>query len=311
MTVTVPSFNPILFEGLSTDTKPDTWAAPGQPLQATPARSNFIETDTGDEYHYSGSAWVKHKDNGSIYSVDLDHRLEIPKGGIPGSSGVNKFGRNTNVASGATEEIWDGSASYVFPATALMTSISQTTDQTAMRGATIEVEGLDASWDAVTQNAVLDGTLTTNVVTLTTPLIRCFRMRVLADVVSTSPIRVHNAGETQDYAIIDTGNNQTLMAVYTVPNGKTAFMTCYYAHHNPATNQDPTSNPVTLWFRDNDNGYEAQIKNVVGLPNAGGFQHFFDPYIKITQKSDVFIKASPVGKAADVSAGFDLVLVDN
>jgi len=240
-----------------------------------------------------------------------DSNLRIPSGKISGHSSVNKFGRNINIASGSTEEIWDGSATYVFPSTALMTSISQTTDQVALRGANIEIQGLDSNWDFVTQISILDASDTTTVVTLTTALIRCFRMKVLADVIGDSDIRVHNAGETQDYAIITAGNNQTLMAIYTVPNGKTAYMTCYYAHHNPATNQNPTSNAIVLWASDRDSSYAKQIKNVVGLPDAGGFQHLFIPYIKFTQKTDIFITASPVGKAADVSAGFDFILIDN
>jgi len=223
---------------------------------------------------------------------------------------VNKFGRGV-VTSGSTFEIWDGNAAYVFPATALMTSMSQTTDQVAMRGASIEIQGLDASYDMVTQTKALDASDTTTVVTLATPLIRCFRMKVLADVVGDSNIRVHNAGETQDYAIITAGNNQSLMAVYTVPNGETAYITNYFSHHNPATGQDPTSNPIIIWARDKDNSYEAQVKNVVGLPNGGGFQHLFTPFNKFTQKTDIFVTASPVGKTADVSAGFDLIRVTN
>jgi len=253
---------------------------------------------------YNLYEWVK--DN-----IMKDYALEVTLGNVNGVTCINKYGLNGAVASGTEEEIWDGSAAYVFPATALMTSISQTADQAAMRGATIEVEGLDANYALVVQDAVLDGTLTTTVVTLTTALIRCYRMKVKADVVSTSPIRVHNAGETQDYAIIDTGNNQTLMAIYTVPAGKTAAMTNYWAHHHPATGQDPTSNPIKLWARDKANSYEAQLKHVVGLPNGGGFLHEFLPYVKFTEKTDLFITATPVGKAAAVSAGFDLYLVDN
>jgi len=240
-----------------------------------------------------------------------DLGVEIPAGNISGFSSVNKFGQNTAIASGATEEIWDGSATYVFPATALMTKISQTTDQVALRGDTVEVQGLDANWDLTIQNATLDASDTTTAVTLTTALIRCFRMKVLTDTVCDSTIRVHNDAENQDYAIINIGNNQTLMAIYTVPNGKTAYMTCYYAHHNPATGQDPTSNPIKLWASDRDNSYAKQIKHIVGLPNGDGFQHFFSPYTKFTQKTDIYMTASPVGKAADVSAGFDLILVDN
>ena len=226
------------------------------------------------------------------------------------SSAVNKFGRNSSVDIGVEEEIWDGSAAYVYPATALMVSISQTTDQAAMQGETVEIQGLDANWALVTQNATLDASDTTTPVTLTTPLIRVFRMKVLANVVTDSSIRVHNAGETQDYAIIQAGANQTQMAIYTVPADKTAYLTSYYAFVNPGTNLDPTSMPIRLWAQDNENTYAPQLKHVIGITSAG-YQLQFNPYLKFTEKTDIYITAQPVGKAADVSAGFDLILVDN
>lgn len=244
-----------------------------------------------------------------LHKLTGNQSLEAASGNNVGMTSVNKFGQNTDIASGVEEEVWDGSAAYSFPATALMTSMSQTADQELLRGGTIEVQGLDANWDLVVQTKDLDATLTTNVVTLDTPLIRCFRMKVLENVVAASPIRVHNAGETVDYAIIGIGNNQTLMAIYTVPNGKTAYMTNYYAHVNPATNLDPTSMPVRLWARDNESGYAPQLKHVVGQTSLG-FQHYFTPYYRFTEKTDIFITAQPVGKAADVSAGFDLIVVD-
>jgi hypothetical protein len=231
---------------------------------------------------------------------------------IPGVTGVNKFGRNSDVAQNGTEEIWDGSAAYTFPATALMVKISQTADQEAMRGKTIKIQGLDEDWNLVVQNAVLDATLTTTPVVLTTPLIRCFRMKVLANVVSASPIRIHNAAESTDYAIISTGNNQTLMAIYTVPANKSAYMVNYYANLNPAAAVGPTSLIINLWARDNASGYEKQIKSSLGLDSdaSSHILHEFQPHQLFTEKTDIFITASPTGKAADVSAGFDLILVD-
>ena len=246
--------------------------------------------------------------------ITTDPSLEISRGLVTGHSHVNKFGRNTAVVSGGTEEIWDGSATYVFPATALMTSMSQTTDQVAMRGATIELQGLDASWDAVTQTKALDASDTTTVITLDTAMIRCFRMKVLADVVGDSTIRCHNAGETQDYAVISTGNNQTLMAIYTIPNGKTGYMTSYYATANAGGGQ-PTTFNISLWASDRDNSYAKQLKHVQGVsadPDAyGRMQHFFNPYVKFTQKTDVYLTGTTAGAAADCSAGFDIILVDN
>lgn len=245
----------------------------------------------------------------SLHRLNTDLSIYAPSGSSTDITSVNKFGRNTSVDIATEEEIWDGSAAYSFPATALITSMSQTADQAAMRGATIEIQGLDANWELTVQTKALDATLTTNVVTLDTPLIRVFRMKVLANVVSTSPIRAHNAGETVDYAIISTGNNQTLMAIYTVPAGKIAYMTKYYVTVNPATNLDPTSNPIKLWARDNENGYERQLKHVVGII-SGSFTHEFNPYQKFSAKTDIYLTATPVGKAADVSAGFDLVLLN-
>ena len=248
------------------------------------------------------------------YSPNKDLMLEYAAGNVSGYSTVNKFGRSTAITSGNTWEVWDGNAAYSFPATALMTSISQTTDQAAMRGATIEVQGLDANWAQVTQNATLDASDTTTVVTLSTALIRCFRMKVLANVVSTSTIRVHNAGETQDYAIIGTGNNQTLMAIYTVPASKTAFVTNYYATANPGGGA-PTTFNVSLWGQDNANSYAPQLKHIQGVsadPDAyGRMQHHFAPYYKFTEKTDIILKGSPSGSSVDVSGGFDLILVDN
>lgn len=58
MTVTVPSFNPILLEGLSSDTKPLTYEAPGNPTQPVPPRSSFVETDTGKYFVFTGSTWA-------------------------------------------------------------------------------------------------------------------------------------------------------------------------------------------------------------------------------------------------------------
>ncbi len=245
------------------------------------------------------------------FNIMADPALEIARGRVPGLSHINKFGRNASAANG--EEIWDGSAVYVFPATALMTSISQTTDQAAMRGQTVEVQGLDASWDAVTQTATLDASDTTTVVTLTTALIRCHRMRVTANVIADQDIRVHNAGESQDYAIILAGNNQTLMAIYTIPNGKTGYLNNVYATVNPGGGA-----PVTLtighWEKDNDNSHAERISHVMGISADvdayGHYHHPFKPPIKYTQKTDIFCRAASSG-TVDVSAGFDITLVDN
>lgn len=243
---------------------------------------------------------------------NADFMLRASMGRIPGISSVNKFGANENSADGVWEEIWDGSVVYTFPVTALMVKLSQTADQAAMRGKTIEVQGLDANWALTIQNVVLDATLTTTPVVLTTPLIRVFRMKVLANVVSNSPIRLHDAAESTDYAIIGSGNNQTLMAIYTVPVGKTAYMTSYYGDYVRTAVKDPDSVEIYLWAADRAAGYEFQVKHAKGIPKqAPGFLHEFKPYAKFTEKTDIKLMGKADGAVGDIHGGFDLILADN
>jgi hypothetical protein len=240
-----------------------------------------------------------------------DSNLEIARGNIDRLSVVNKFGENTDIADGIIEDVWDGGGTYPFPTTATITHIKQSVDQATMRGKTIEVQGLNATWDLVTQNVVLDGTLTTTLVALGTPLIRVFRMKVMANVVGTQNIVLVNAGATVTYAQITAGANQTLMAIYTVPRGFTAYITNYYYDYVRDAIKDPDSVEFGLWVADRANNYEFQIKHNVGLPKlASGQQHFFKPYFKVTEKSDIKMTALSDGAGANVHAGFDLILED-
>lgn len=241
-----------------------------------------------------------------------DFQLAVAQNLIPGMAAVNNFGNNPSSAIDTQEDMWDNGGTYPYPATALITSISQTADQVAMRGAIIEVEGLDANWDLTVQTTTLNASNTTTVVTLGTALIRVFRAKVLADVVGDSPIRVHNAGETVDYAVIQIGHNQTLMAFYTVPNGKTAYVTNYYMSVTRTAANDPVSTEFKLWASDRDNLYAFQLKHAIGLPvSAPPFDYPFRPYAKFTQKTDLKMTSYCEGKAGHVHGGFDIILVDN
>ena len=239
-----------------------------------------------------------------------DFALLVAAGVFPGITGVNKFGRNSNIAIGVEEEIWEGSAAYPFATGADITKINTTVDIANMRGEVVQIQGLDVNWVLTVQLATLDASNSTTLVTLDTPLRRVFRMKFRSAVVGTSSITLVNDADTVLYASIEPGTNQTEMAIYTVPAGFTAYMTNYFSHVNPGTNLDPTAMPIRLWETHNDAGYAPQLRHTIGQVE-GNWQHEFNPYLPFGEMSDIFITAQPVGKAADVSAGFDLYLLDN
>ena len=241
-----------------------------------------------------------------------DFMLAVSMGLIPGVSKVNKFGANVDSAKDVVEDVWDGGGTYVYPTSATMTHLSQTADQELMRGALIQGQGLDENWAPVIQTKALDATNTTTAVAWDTPMVRTFRMKVLANVVSASPIRCHNAAENQDYAVISTGQNQTLMALFTTPVNTTSFMTNYYSDFTIGLGKEPKGVDFHLWMADRANGWEFQIKHERGIQKgAAGPQHFFKPYLDITEKTDIRMSALPYDNPCETHAGFDLIVVDN
>lgn len=241
-----------------------------------------------------------------------DDKLLVPLGCYNGMTSINKFGASQEVAADTATDVWDGGAVYPYPETAAITKVSQTTDQVALRGALVNVQGLDANWEAVTEIIALDASNTTTPVTLVTPMIRCFRMILMGNISLTSTIRAHNDAEDEDYAIITAALNQTLMAVYTIPAGYTGYMTSYYAATTDTTNKTPTSTEVKLYSCNRAHGDLFTIKHANAIPEAGsGFQHTFNPYYRFPEKTDIRINVVCADQPGHVHAGFDIVLVKN
>lgn len=245
---------------------------------------------------------------GKIDFEPTDYHMEVPLGNVPGQSSINKFGANADITKDTKEDVWDLGTDYPFTANGIapITHIhSGSTSDTEP----IEIQGLDIDGILTTQTITLNGT---TLVALTTPLWRVFRLKNIGTSDLIGVVDVANSGDTVIYAQINIGNNQTLMAIYTIPANKTALLTKYYATVVPSTNKDPTSTRFSVWMRDTTINGVFQLKHVVGIPKAGAMvEHAFDPYPKITQLVDIKITALPIGENGDVAAGFDLILIDD
>ena len=244
--------------------------------------------------------------------LEIPFELAVPLGFIQGISGNNKFGNNPTLATSSTETIWDGSNVYTFPATADITHLRQAVDQATMQGETVEITGLSSTFAQVTQEVVLDASDTTTAVALGTALRRVSRMKVLSSVVTTQNIELRNVGGGTTYAMILAGNNRTLMALDTVPNNYEMYITKYYASLNKDSGGGSPDVVIKMWHQDNENGYAPQIKHVLGLDSDANsyFSHDFKPFMKVTEKTDVYLTATNLSGSAtaDVSAGFDYIL---
>jgi hypothetical protein len=261
--------------------------------------------------------------DGNLTISDNSNGLAIAKGDVSGTTFIHKFGNAPDFDTADNQvTIWDGAEDntswenmvYDYSSTADIQYISSTDGGDTQ---TIEVQGLDSNYDLVTQTKDLTGQTSA---TLDTALIRIFRMKNngstdLAGHVFCSTSTAGAGGiptAANIRAIIQPGNNQTLMAVYTIPNGKTGYVRDWYASTSGA---NKTSN-YTIRLKARKLGGVFQLKHISAIADNGAsyIHHRYEEPEVFTAKTDIEMTCQMLaggGTAASVSGGFDIVLVDD
>jgi hypothetical protein len=106
------------------------------------------------------------------------------------------------------------------------------------------------------------------------------------------------------------GSNQTLMALWTVPAGYTAYL-LQYDVSNGTTSNTPAVCKLILAVR--PYGEVFQSKDVKSLTTGMHVEETFSLPQKITEKSDIEVRAisSSASVSFDISAAFEIVYIKN
>jgi len=227
--------------------------------------------------------------------------LQVSRGQIPGHYRLHKFGFNSLINENE-ETIWDAGGLYVYPSSAVkMTATS--TDGANDEDVQVTIQGLDADYNQISETVTLDGSGTqeTNAFFL-----RVFRAFIAGSQEPSGTINITNTGTT--YARITLGENQTLMALWTVPAGYTAYLfqkdvTCL----TEANNKFGTIKLVTREF-----GGVFRTKDKYSVQNGHTEISYFTP-IPIPEKTDIEARAigSSSNAALHVSSSFDITYIKN
>ena len=221
--------------------------------------------------------------------------LAIAIGEFNDTSSIDKFGYNPSVGS-SYETIWDQGGTYAYLASAqqlTVTSAAGASDD----GVEVSIQGLDANWELQTVTVTLGAT---GVATTTETFRRVFRAFVSNGQDATGDIDISYDGVT--YAYIETEFQQTMMAVYTVPAGKTAYIVS--GNISGLKDKDVTGK---LMIR-----REGGVFRAAGLIMTSGaaFQRQWVIPQSVPEKTDIEIRAK-AGATGPVGAGFEIILVDN
>lgn len=242
--------------------------------------------------------------------------LQVSRGQISYHNTLFKYGYNPLIIN-VNETIWDGGGIYAYPAAAavMYVSSSNTNDTSAGTGArTIYIEGLDTNYNVITENVTLNGQ--TQVAT-TKSFLRIYRSYVLTagtGGTNAGDIYIGTTGASSGvptgtfYAKITAGEAQTLMAVYTVPAGKT-----FYLNTGTATHGTGTSGGVymTVRFMTRSFGGVFRTATKIDVVESEITFPFLYP-LKLEEKTDIEVRAiCNKNQNNAVSATFEGVLVDN
>lgn len=255
----------------------------------------------------------------SRFGLTEPFELQVARGQIAYHNALFKFGNNPAVGD-SLETVWAEGGLYVYPpAASVMTVSSSSTDDTsAGTGArTVTVFGLDADYNEISETVALNGQ---TAVSTTKSYLRAYRMVVRsagsgganAGVIYMGTGTVTSGVPANVYATINgvTGSNQSLMALWTVPAGYTAYL-LQYDISNGTTSNTPAVCKVILAIR--PYGEVFQSKDVKSLTTGMHVGETFSVPVKITEKSDIEVRAisSSASVSFDISAAFEIIYIKN
>ena len=237
--------------------------------------------------------------------------IQVSNGEIEGVGYIEKFGMNVDVDSNK-ETIWDAGGIYQYLTTAETVAITSTSgaDSTAGTGArTVEIQGLDADHNLVYETLTVGGGAGTQ------EFLRIFRAKVLtagSSGVNEGTVSITSNSTSKVLAQIGidgsgsnaAGRGQTFMSLYTVPAGKTAYLTQWTV----GAGKQNTDAVAFMMARTFDNGWNS--KDIITV-SATTYAKDYKIPLKFDEKTDIEVRAYSTTNNSLVSSTFNLILIDN
>lgn len=217
---------------------------------------------------------------------------------------IHKFG-SVVISDKTTEEtIWDEGGLYQFPDdNGENLEIKSSNDQDNQE---IIIIGLDADFKEQTQSITLTGQESTSITGTWT---RVFRAYNNGSQNLQGNVSIHKQeDDTRIYAKILPQNNQTLMAVYTVPEDCAGYLMKY---HCSAQNTDSSSSAnVVIHIKTREYGKIFRTRSIVSCSTNQSDEETLIFPLELSPKTDIiFNKISSNSTNASINADFDIALL--
>jgi len=239
--------------------------------------------------------------------------LQVARGHIEGHKTLFKFGNISDV-NGSLETIWSHGGLYVYPTAAIQMKVSSSSADDTASGSgarTVFVYGLDTDYNEITEIVTLDGQ--TEVLTAQS-FLRVSRAYVVtagdgntaAGTIYVGTGTVTAGVPATVYAEIALGENQTTMAVWTVPARHTLYM--YRGFFSAASNN--AAQYILGKFMVRTVG--GVFRNAAdATANSNAIPYAFEIPLAIPEKTDIEARAIALsGSNFFVTASFEGIYIE-
>jgi len=251
-------------------------------------------------WNEAGQYWTPQQGTSARGVVSSDNISSLTK------DFIHKFGSNPAVSniisSTSPETVWDGSNNYTFPpdvGTGLQIKSSEADAQEFV------VQGLDGNFNNQYWTGNLNGT---NAVNIDGTWSRVFRAYNNGTTSYAGTVDIHASGDASTvYAKSLPSNNQTLMAVYTVPADYTGYLLRYHmSAHNPAS---ASAIGYTTQVKTREYGKVFRVKKITSVTTSSFAQNSYPFPLQLPPKTDIIVNVvSANGNNGVVDADFDIAL---
>lgn len=257
---------------------------------------------------------IADEDGNPLNSYGSAANIPIAAGQLAGYSSIEKFGRNPNVAT-SIETVWEhgGIYEYLTTASQIFVYSASSDDGVGQIGAIkVTVQGLDENCNIISEELTVNGAGST----LTFfRVYRAFITEAGSAGYNKGNVSISTQASGAGTVLADIGGDgtgvnfigygQTMLAVYTVPAGKTAYVTQWTIGNGNYN----TSTSAFLRTRLPVNGFVMTTSDTMAV--SGGFhvKNYSIP-LKFVEKTDIEVQAFN-GGGTIVSSTFNVILVDN
>lgn len=232
---------------------------------------------------------------------DEEFNLNVSRGKVRGASLLHKFGAVPAMSQNTTGTIWDvNDTIYPWGAFASAGTLTVNSD-IADANKHIVIIGLDENYNEISE----DLQLTSTSLSTTKSFIRVFRAYITNG--STGNVAAINVLKGASTVLrISAGQSQTLMAIYTVPAGKTGYL--YKGVCSAQASADGTGSMFVRYFGET----AFRIGHTFEVSGSGGeYCYDFSFPLPIPEKSDIDVRLTTRSNNGRYTAAFDMLLVDN